>query len=60
MRKSIRGLEFSAFEVTGKTKKKLFEYRTNGNNFDDCVGIMKLKLGLGIKKHSERNAKRMR
>jgi len=55
-----KGIGVSIFEFRGKAKKKLFEYRSTPDNIDRAIDTINSKMGMAIKKHSEKISKNMR
>jgi hypothetical protein len=55
-----KGIGLSIFEFRGKTKKKLFEYRSTPDNMERAIDTINSKMGMEIKKHSEKISRSMR
>jgi len=55
-----KGIGLSIFEFRGKTKRKLFEYRSTPDNMDRAIDTINSKMGMAIKKHSEQITRSMR
>jgi len=58
MRKT--GIGLAMFEIKGKQRKKLFEYTTTPDKYEQGITTMNMKFGMGLKTHSESIAKKMR
>jgi len=54
------GIGLAVFEIRGKQRKKLFEYNTTPDKYEQGISTMNSKFGMSLKSHSESIAKKMR
>jgi len=54
------GIGLAVFEIKGKQRKKLFEYNTTPDKYEQGIATMNTKFGMSLKAQSEKIARRMR
>ncbi len=57
---SKSGIGLALFEIKGKQRKKIFEYRTTPDKYDQGITTINTKFGMNLRVHSERMAKMAR
>ena len=57
---SKSGIGLALFEIKGKQRKKLFEYKTTPDKYEQGITTINTKFGMHLKMHSESMAKRAR